>query len=70
MTTLPGATPGTPASSTPRPPRAFSRLAAPTWIDMRPATSDIGASRGSVPCGEVTVSYAMQIAPEATRSCA
>ena len=35
-----------------------------------PATSDIGASSGSPPVGEVTVSYATQTAPLATRSLA
>jgi hypothetical protein len=34
--TLPGSTPGTPPSSTPRPPWAFSSAVAPAWIDMRP----------------------------------
>ncbi|MNY24908.1 hypothetical protein D3C86_1586510 [compost metagenome] len=56
ITTLPGATPGTPPSSTPRPPLAFSRQLAPAWIDMRPATSDIGASSGRRPLASVTVS--------------
>ncbi len=37
MTTSPGGTPGTPASSTPRPPWGCSRKRAPTWTDMRPA---------------------------------
>jgi hypothetical protein len=56
MTTLAGATPGTPPSSMPRPPCAFSRQWAPAWIDIRPATSDIGASKGSRPAASVTVS--------------
>jgi len=51
-----GGTPGTPPSSTPRPPFSFSRQRAPTCGAMRPATSDIGINRGSVPCGLVTVS--------------
>ena len=46
-----GGTPGTPPSSTPRPPFSFSRQCAPTCVAMRPATSDIGVSSGSVPCG-------------------
>ena len=40
-----GGTPGTPPSSTPRPPFSFSRQRAPTWGAMRPATSDIGVSK-------------------------
>ncbi len=56
MTTSAGGTPGTPPSSTPRPPFSFSRQRAPTCGAMRPATSDIGVSSGSVPCGLVTVS--------------
>ena len=51
-----GNTPGTPPSSTPRPPLAFCRAVAPAWIERRPATSDIGASRGSPPRSSVTVS--------------
>jgi hypothetical protein len=54
--TLPGITPGTPPSSTPRPPWAFSSAVAPAWIDIRPATWLIGLSSGSVPPGPVTVS--------------
>ena len=38
------------------PPRSFSRQLAPTCTDMRPATSDIGASSGSPPPRPVTVS--------------
>ena len=51
-----GFTPGTPPSSTPEPPCAFSSACAPAWIDMRPATSDIGASSGRPPLRSVTVS--------------
>ena len=47
--TFPGSTPGTPPSSTPRPPWAFCSAVAPAWIDSRPATSVIGASKGSPP---------------------
>ena len=67
-TTLAGSTPGTPPMSTPRPPFGFCRYAAPTCVAMRPATSDIGASSGSVRFGSSTVSYAMQTAPEATQA--
>ena len=56
MTTLAAATPGTPPSSTPRPPCAFSSACAPTCGARRPATSDIGVSSGRPPCGAVTVS--------------
>jgi hypothetical protein len=68
ITTSAGGTPGTPPSSTPRPPLPFSRQRAPTCGAMRPATSDIGVSSGSVPCGLVTVSYAMAVTPDAIRS--
>ena len=44
-TTFAGATPGTPPSSTPRPPFAFCSVQAPTCGASRPATSDIGASK-------------------------
>ena len=56
ITTLPGATPGTPPSRMPLPPFGFSRKCAPACTDMRPATSDIGASSGSPPVAAVTVS--------------
>ena len=56
ITTSAGGTPGTPPSRTPRPPCSFSRQWAPAWIDMRPATSLIGASSGSPPRASVTVS--------------
>ena len=46
---LAGATPGTPPSSSPRPPNGFSRKYAPACAASRPATSDIGASSGSAP---------------------
>ena len=48
-TTRPGATPGTPPSSTPRPPLGLCRAEAPTCVANRPATSLMGASSGSVP---------------------
>ena len=54
--TFPGATPGTPPSSTPRPPFAVCSVQAPTCGASRPATSDIGASSGSPPPASVTVS--------------
>ena len=56
ITTLPGFTPGTPPSKTPRPPLAFCSANAPAWIDRRPATSDIGVSNGKDPSFAVTVS--------------
>ena len=55
-TTLAGSTPGTPPSSIPLPPLTFSSAWAAAWMESRPATSDIGASRGRPPAGEVTVS--------------
>ncbi len=51
-----GFTPGTPPSRMPEPPCAFSSACAPAWIDMRPATSLIGASSGRPPRLSVTVS--------------
>src|SRR5439155_666553 len=42
-TTRPGATPGTPPSSKPRPPSGFSRKYAPAWAASRPAISLTGA---------------------------
>src|SRR5690348_4773085 len=63
ITTLPGATPGTPPSRMPRPPCSFSRYLAPSCTAMRPATSDIGVRSGSSPDGNCTVSYAMHVAP-------
>ncbi len=56
MTTLAGRTPGMPPNSFPRPPSCRSRYWAPIWIDIRPATSLIGVSSGSVPLGNSTVS--------------
>jgi len=38
------------------PPLDFSRECAAAWMDMRPATSDIGANSGRPPPGAVTVS--------------
>ena len=52
----------------PRPPTGFSSASAPICGARRPATSLIGASSGSRPSSVSTVSYAMQIAPEATRA--
>jgi hypothetical protein len=54
--TVAAATPGTPPSSTPRPPIGFSRKKAPACVAIFPATSDIGASSGSRPCASSTVS--------------
>ncbi len=54
--TVAAATPGTPPSSTPRPPSGFSRKNAPAWVAILPATSLIGASSGSRPRASSTVS--------------
>ena len=54
--TLPAATPGTPPSSSPRPPSGFSSMNAPAWVAILPATSLIGASSGSRPRASLTVS--------------
>ena len=51
-----GATPGTPQSSSPMPPLCLSRVSAAENTAMRPATSDMGASKGSPPRASVTVS--------------
>src|SRR5215471_18034497 len=48
ITTRPRRVPGTPPSSTPLPPRSFSRQLAPTWTAMRPATSLIGRDGGDL----------------------
>jgi hypothetical protein len=58
ITQLAGATPGTPPSSTPRPPLGASRYCAPTCTAMRPATSLMGVSSGSEPSASWMVSYA------------
>ena len=54
--TLAAGTPGTPPSRMPRPPSGFSRMNAPAWVAILPATSLIGASNGSRPCVSSTVS--------------
>ena len=54
--TFPAATPGTPPSSSPRPPSGFSSMNAPACVAIFPATSLIGASSGSRPRPSVTVS--------------
>ena len=54
--TLPAATPGTPPSSSPRPPSGFSNMNAPACVAILPATSLIGASSGRRPFLSVTVS--------------
>ena len=59
-TTLPGETPGTPASKTPRPPFGLSKTSAPTCVAIRPATSLMGTSKGSDP-DTSTVSYAIEV---------
>ena len=43
---------------------------APAWVAIFPATSLIGASSGRWPSPSVTVSYAMQVAPECISPCA
>ena len=65
--TVAAATPGTPPSRMPRPPSGFSSMKAPACVAILPATSLIGASSGSRPASSTTVSYAMQVAPEAIR---
>ncbi len=64
--TTPGAAPGTPDSSTPRPPLRISSACMPTWIASRPAIWDIGASSGVPPDGDTTVSYAMPVTPRSS----
>ena len=53
---LGGVHPETPPMRMPRPPSARRRACAPTWGARRPATSDIGASRGRLRSGSSTVS--------------
>ena len=48
--------PGTPLSSTPRPPAGRWRCSAPAIVAIRPAISLIGARSGSEPSGRRTVS--------------
>ncbi len=55
-TTRPARTPGTPLSSTPRPPAGRWRCSAPAIVAIRPAISLIGARSGSEPSGRRTVS--------------
>lgn len=54
--TVPGSTPETPPSRMPRPFIGRSRYLAPSWMLMRPATSLIGVSSGSLPLESVSVS--------------
>ena len=61
ITTLAGATPGTPPSRMPRPPLGRSRYTAPTCTAMRPATSLMGVSSGSEPSASRMVSYADRV---------
>ena len=56
IVTVAGRVPGTPDISSPSPPAERSRVAAPTVGARRPATSLIGARRGSPPSGSCTVS--------------
>jgi hypothetical protein len=51
-----GFTPGTPPSSTPMPPCAFSSACAPAWIDMRPGHFRHRRQQGRPPLRSVTVS--------------
>ena len=51
-----GGTPGTPPSRMPRPSNGRSRYFAPSWMLIRPATSLIGVSSGSVPFASLIVS--------------
>src|SRR5215211_7760045 len=69
MRTRPGATPGTPPSSIPRPPSGFSRKYAPAWAAMRPAISLIGASSGKRRSSVSTVSYATAAIPDSASAC-
>ena len=56
ITTLAGLTPATPPKRMPFPCCGFSKYFAPCWTDMRPATSDMGMSKGSLPSLSSTVS--------------
>jgi len=56
MQTRAGGTPGTPEISRPMPPLCFSRVSPAEKTAIRPATSDMGASRGRPPASSVTVS--------------
>ncbi len=64
--TTAGCVPGTPGTRRPGPPFGLSIVLAPTIGASRPATSLIGASRGSARFGSCTVSYAIAVTPEAT----
>ncbi len=54
--TVAAATPGTPPSRIPRPPRGFSSMKAPACVAILPAISLIGASSGRRPLRSSTVS--------------
>ena len=54
--TVAAGTPGTPPSSTPRPPSGRSSMNAPACVAILPATSLIGASSGRRPSASSTVS--------------
>ena len=56
INTLAGLTPGTPPKRIPFPPCGFSRKRAPSWIDIRPATSLMGINKGNEWSASSTVS--------------
>ena len=64
-----GGTPGIPPISTPRPPIAFSKNFAPSWVAILPATSLIGMSKGNDRSTFSTVSYAIAIHFESMMAC-
>ncbi|SKU30754.1 Uncharacterised protein [Mycobacteroides abscessus subsp. abscessus] len=53
----------------PRPPTGVIRWYAPTCAANRPATSLIGASRGSAPSEVCTVSYAIEVVSDFSNAC-
>jgi len=64
INTCAGSTPGTPASSTPRPPWLRSRHFAPSCTAILPATSLIGVRAGWRPSDVCIVSQATATAPD------
>ncbi len=68
-TTFAAYTPDTPPMRTPRPPPDRIRWYAPASGASRPATSLIGASRGSERSASWTVSYAIAVTPESSSAC-
>ena len=61
MVTRAAGVPGTPPSRRPAPPAGLSRARAAACTDIRPATSLIGVSSGSLPSAVCTVSYAIEL---------